>query len=63
MVADGERFAWQWVVAGVTPEGDVLLLDPAHCRKGREMRLDQSAAIDNLLLWLVDPKCGRTRKR
>jgi len=63
MVADGERFGWQWVVAGVTPEGDVLLLDPAHCRRAREVRLDQSAAIDNLLLWLSKPKHGRKRKR
>jgi hypothetical protein len=45
-------------VAGVTPEGDVLLLDPARCRKGREMRLDQSATIDNLLLWLAKPKAN-----
>jgi len=35
MVADGERFGWQWVVAGVTPEGDVLLWlsKPKHGRK------------------------------
>jgi len=63
MVADGERFGWQWVVAGVTPEGDVQLLDPARCRKGREIRLDRSAAIDNLLLWLAEPKHGRKRER
>jgi hypothetical protein len=37
-------------------EGDVLLLDPACCRKGREVRRDQSATIDNLLLWLTEPK-------
>ncbi len=53
MVADAERFGWQWLVAGVTPEGVVHLLDPARCRRGREVRLDESAAIDNVLLWLT----------
>lgn len=53
MVADAERFGWRWVVAAVSPDGDVHLLDPACCRLGREARLDDSAAIDNLLRWLT----------
>jgi len=63
MIADARRFGWSWVVAGVTPEGDVVLLDPAYCRKGREVRLDQSATIDNLLLWLTEPKGSSKHER
>jgi AAA+ ATPase superfamily predicted ATPase/Holliday junction resolvase len=63
MVADAERFGWQWIVAAVAPDGDVRLLDPAGCRRGREVRLDQSTVIDNLLLWLAEPKGGTGRKR
>src|SRR5207249_3001427 len=51
MVAEGERFGWRWVIAAVTGDGPVLL-DPARARKGRGVRLDETAAIPNLLAWL-----------
>jgi Holliday junction resolvase len=52
MVADAARFHWRWVLAAVTPESNVLILDPAKSQHGREVRLDAAAAIENLLLWL-----------
>ena len=52
MAADAERFGWRWVVAAVTAEGSVTLLDPSRARRGREARIDVGAAIDNLLAWL-----------
>lgn len=53
MVADAEKFNWKWVIAAVSSKGDVRLLDPDRCKSGREVRLDETAEIENLLLWLV----------
>ena len=52
MKADGKRFGWQWVIAAVSREGEVLVLDPGKARRGQEVRLTQAAAIDNLLEWI-----------
>ncbi len=52
MVAEGKRFGWSWVIAVVTPDGRKLYLDPARAKLGRTVRIAESAAIDNLLLWL-----------
>ncbi|WP_428266501.1 AAA family ATPase [Haliangium sp.] len=52
MKADSKRFGWRWVVAALTPDGDVLVLDPGKAGHGREVRLGPAAVIDNLLQWL-----------
>ncbi|MCG8421317.1 MAG: AAA family ATPase [Proteobacteria bacterium] len=52
MLADAERFGWRWVIAVVSPDGDVSFLDPSKARRGKEVRLSAAARIDNLLLWL-----------
>lgn len=52
MAADAQRWGWSWAVAHVDPTGVVRVLDPAGARIGREVRIDESAAIDNLLRWL-----------
>lgn len=54
MEADAKRFGWRWAIAAVT-DGDVLVLDPRRAKKGREVRLDAAARIDNLLAWLDRP--------
>lgn len=52
MAADAKRLGWRWVVASVDAAGEVRTLDPAEVRRGKELRLDQDAVIENLLLWL-----------
>lgn len=52
MVADGKRFKWSWVVAAVTPEGTVTILDPAKASIKKGVSLPGTASIDNLLQWL-----------
>ncbi|MBN1610562.1 MAG: ATP-binding protein [Polyangiaceae bacterium] len=54
MAADAKRWGWHWVVASVTPEVAVTLLDPAKAHKGRGVRLREDAAIDNVLGWLEE---------
>jgi AAA+ ATPase superfamily predicted ATPase/Holliday junction resolvase len=56
MLVDAQRFGWHWIIAAVSPGGDVSVLDPAKARRGREVRLDADAIIDNVLLWLGKPK-------
>lgn len=58
MEADGQRFGWRWVIAAVSAEGQVVLLDPAHARKGKEIRLTADAAIENLLKWVDQVQVG-----
>jgi AAA+ ATPase superfamily predicted ATPase len=58
MEAEGKRMGWRWVVAVVTTDERVLILDPARRRGGR---LSEAAAIDNLLRWL-DRAAGRPRR-
>jgi hypothetical protein len=55
MEADAKRWGWQWVIAAVTPEGVVHVLDPAGARRGRE--------IQNLLRWVDERRGGDRRRR
>ena len=52
MDADAARWGRHWVVASVSPDGAVTILDPDRARHGREIRLGADAAIDNVLRWL-----------
>ncbi len=52
MLADGKRLGWRWVIAAVDPSGLARFLDPAAARRGKQLRLDASAVIDNLVEWL-----------
>ena len=63
MDADARRLGWQWVIAAVTPEGEVYVLDPALARRGREIRLGPEASIDNLLRWIDEQRASERRKR
>lgn len=56
MVADAERFGWRWIVAAVSSEGTVTLLDPARAKRGRAVRLDAKATIDNIVAWVDAPR-------
>ncbi len=55
MVADSRRLGWRWVIGQVGDDGAVTWLDPAHARRRRTVRIDTSATIDNLLMWLETP--------
>jgi Holliday junction resolvase len=52
MAADARRLGWRWTVASVTPEGEVRFLDPSKVRRGKELRLGESAAIENVVEWV-----------
>lgn len=52
MIAEGHRFKWRWVVAAVSPQGDVYMLDPAKASIKRGSCLSEKAVIDNVLRWL-----------
>ncbi|HZM05064.1 MAG TPA: ATP-binding protein [Candidatus Saccharimonadales bacterium] len=52
MEAEGARFKWLWVVAAVTLEGIITILDPAKARVKKEAVLRQEAEIANLPQWL-----------
>jgi AAA+ ATPase superfamily predicted ATPase/Holliday junction resolvase len=56
MAADAKRFGWRFVVAVATPEGEVLVLDPARASKQKEVRLSAAARIENVPLWLDRPR-------
>jgi len=57
MVADAQKLGWRWIMAAVPIEenSSILLLDPNRAKIQKEVRLDESAAIENLLLWLDKP--------
>ena len=52
MAADAKRWHWRWIVAAVTREGEIALLDPKKAARRGEARLSDSARIDNLLAWM-----------
>ena len=56
MTADAKRFGWRHVIAVATPAGEVLLLDPAKAKKGKEIRVAETARIENVSLWIDRPK-------
>ncbi|MCU0619930.1 MAG: ATP-binding protein [Gemmatimonadales bacterium] len=53
MRAAAESQGWAWLIAQVAPDGRVRLLDPDKARRGREIRLDEGAEIENVLAWLA----------
>lgn len=59
MTAEAAKLTWRWVVAAVAPDGAISILDPGKAKRGREVRLDASATIENLLRWL-DRKARRS---
>jgi AAA+ ATPase superfamily predicted ATPase/Holliday junction resolvase len=54
MTADAKRLGWHWTIASVTPDGETRFLDPARVKRGKAMRLDADATIENVLEWLDD---------
>lgn len=60
MSADAKRLGWRWVVAAVSSEHEVLLLDPAAATMGRAVWLHPEAAIANIVSW-VDSRPDRGR--
>lgn len=59
MTAEAAKLTWRWVVAAVAPDGTISILDPGKAKRGREVRLDASATIENLLQW-IDRKARRS---
>jgi hypothetical protein len=55
MDADAARWGWRWTIAAVTPQGAVTFLDPAKATRGKELRLEARAAIENVLRWMDRP--------
>jgi len=54
MEDDARRFEWRWIVAAVSPEDRVLLLDPGRAERGGQIRVTNDALIENLLSWLAE---------
>lgn len=52
MESDGGRYGWQWVVAQVSPEGQVQLLDPTKAAKRGGVVLGEKAVLERPLDWL-----------
>jgi hypothetical protein len=52
MLGDADRWGWAFCIAAVSPAGKVMLLDPARATKRKEVRIGESAEIDNVLTWL-----------
>ncbi len=52
MEAEARRLGWRWVIASVSREGALHILDPARARVGRTARLHEDATIDSLLAWV-----------
>lgn len=52
MSADAARYGWQWLIAQVSPEGVVQLLDPAKCTRRAGMSLSEKAVLERPLDWL-----------
>jgi hypothetical protein len=52
LVAEGQRLKWRWIVASVSPQGDICMLDPDKAQLKRGVKLSNKAVIKNLLLWL-----------
>ena len=49
---EAKRLKWLAVVASVSPDGEVVFLDPAKKRRLKGVSLGHGAAIDNLLVWV-----------
>lgn len=53
MQQDAEDLGWQWLLAAVDTDHRVTFLDPAKARHGAQVRVHATAAIDNVLAWMV----------
>jgi Holliday junction resolvase len=62
MEADGERYGWRWIVAAVSPDGEVTLFDPMRATTGRWVTLDREVAIGNILSWVDGRKTAELGK-
>ena len=61
MKADGERYGWRWLIAQVSPQGQVQLLDPEKAvRRGRVV-LGEKSVLDRPLDWLERHRPVRKR--
>jgi hypothetical protein len=61
MEAEAVRLNWISVVASVTSDGVVTFLDPTKRQRRKGVSLAESAAIDNLLLWVDRTAAGPRR--
>lgn len=52
MTADGERYGWQWLIAQVSPQGEVQLLDPSKAVKRGGVSLAEHSVMERPLDWL-----------
>jgi hypothetical protein len=52
MAADAKRLGWRWVIASVDPDGTIRFLDPAKARRGKAIRIGDSARVENLVAWI-----------
>lgn len=63
MTAESARLGWDFVIAVVSADEQVIFLDPARIGRAGAARLRHEAAIDNLLAWLDQrPRQRRSRK-
>ena len=50
--AEAKRLGWRWVIAAVSENSEVTILDPHKAKKAREVRISEDARIENLLKWM-----------
>ncbi|NOY92154.1 MAG: ATP-binding protein [Deltaproteobacteria bacterium] len=51
MSQDAHELDWRWVIARVSPEGEVTFYDPVKASKRKLVTLQPRAAIENLRAW------------
>ncbi|MDP2272511.1 MAG: ATP-binding protein [Archangium sp.] len=52
MEADAERYGWQWLIAQVSPDGVVQLLDPSKATRRAGVSLSEATVMERPLDWL-----------
>lgn len=52
MKADGERYGWRWLIAQVSQQGQVQLLDPEKAVRRGGVVLSEKSVLDRPLDWL-----------
>lgn len=63
MEADGERYGWQWLIAQVSPEGAVQLLDPSRAARKAGVSLSANSVLERPLDWLERRRPARKAVR
>lgn len=58
MTADARKWGWRWIVAAVQDDESITLLTPDKASVGKQVRLSERAAVDNLLAWLDETENG-----